>query len=129
MLAKPRTFMNNSGDALSYLTTRFPVRIHEILIVYDDLDLPLGKIRIRPAGGAGGHRGMESIIDALGNPNVPRIRIGIGRPPPGVDEIPYVLGGFTAEEAPLIAEGLSMAQDAALDVLSHGLDWSMNRYN
>ena len=77
----------------------------------------------------GGHRGIESIIDALGSQNVPRIRVGIGRPPPDVDEIPYVLGGFTAEEAPLIAEGLSMAQDAALDVLSHGLDWSMNRYN
>ena len=129
VLAKPRTFMNNSGEALLYLRARFPVRLHDILIVYDDLDLPMGKIRIRPSGGAGGHRGMESIIDALGSQNVQRIRIGIGRPPPDVDEVPYVLGGFNAEEAPLIAEGLSMAQDAALDVLSHGLDWSMNRYN
>ena len=72
-LAKPRTFMNNSGEALSYLTTRFPVSHSDLLIVYDDMDLPLGRIRIRPTGSAGGHRGMESIIAALRSRDIPRV--------------------------------------------------------
>ena len=129
VLARPRTFMNNSGEALSYLTTRFPVSLNDLLIIYDDMDLPLGSIRIRQSGSGAGQRGMESIIAALGSRDVPRLRIGIGHPPEEVDEIRHVLGGFTTEEQPLIAEALSTARDAVMDVLRDGLERAMNRYN
>ena len=128
-LAKPRSFMNNSGDALSYLTARFPVSLSDLLIIYDDMDLPLGKIRIRPSGSAGGHRGMESIIATLRSRDIPRVRVGIGRPPEDMDEIRYVLGAFTAEEEPLVADTLSTARDAVMDILAHGLERAMNHYN
>ncbi|MBF8266532.1 MAG: Pth [Dehalococcoidia bacterium] len=129
VLAKPRTFMNNSGEAVSYLLSRFPTPLGDLLIIYDDMDLPLGKVRIRPSGSAGGHRGMESIVSALGSVDFPRIRVGIGRPPPGVEEIKHVLGPFTAEENPLIQEALVTVRDAVIDILANGLDWAMNRYN
>ena len=129
VLARPRTFMNNSGEALSYLNTRFPVSLSDLLIIYDDMDLPLGRIRIRQSGSAAGQRGMESIIAALGSRDIPRLRIGIGHPPEEVDEIKHVLGGFTSEEQPLIAEALSTARDAVMDLLRDGLERAMNRYN
>ena len=129
VLAKPRTFMNNSGEALSYLTTRFPVSHSDLLIIYDDMDLPLGKIRLRPSGSGAGQMGMESIIAALRSQDIPRLRIGIGHPAEDMDEIRHVLGGFTSEEEPLITEALTTARDAVMDVLAHGLDWAMNRYN
>ena len=129
VLVKPRTFMNHSGEALSYLISRFHPPLQDLLIIYDDMDLPLGKIRIRPSGSAGGHRGMESIVGALKSPNFTRIRIGIGRPPPGMSQVKFVLGTFTAEESPVIGEAVVTAQNAALDVIGHGLDWAMNHYN
>ena len=128
-LAKPRTFMNNSGEALSYLTARFPVALSDLLVIYDDMDLPLGKIRLRPTGSGAGQKGMESIIAAMGSQDIPRLRIGIGHPPEDADEIRHVLGTFTAEEQSLIAETLATARDAVMDVLAHGLEWAMNRYN
>ena len=129
VLAKPRTFMNSSGEALSYLTTRFPVSLSDLLIIYDDMDLPLGTIRIRASGSGAGQKGMESIIAALRSQDIPRLRIGIGHPPEDVDEIRHVLGGFTSEEQPLIADTLSRARDAVMDVLRDGLERAMNRYN
>jgi len=129
VLAKPRTFVNNSGEAVSYLLSRFPTPLGDLLIIYDDMDLPLGKVRIRPSGSAGGHRGMESIVSTLGSLDFPRIRVGIGRPPPGVEEIKHVLGPFTAEENTIIQEALVTVRDAVIDIMGHGLEWAMNRYN
>ena len=129
VLAKPRTYMNRSGDALAYLVARFGVAPADILVVYDDMDLPLGKLRLRAAGSAGGHRGMRSIIDALGSQEVPRMRIGIGRPLPDSDGVEHVLGDFTKDEQTAVRETLSAAQDAVLDVIAHGLEWAMNHYN
>ena len=129
VLAKPRTFMNHSGEALSYLISRFHPPLQDLLVIYDDMDLPLGKIRIRPFGSAGGHRGMESIVGGLKSPNFTRIRIGIGRPPPGMGEIEFVLGTFTAEESHLIEEAVVTAQNAVADVIGYDLDWAMNNYN
>ena len=129
VLAKPRTYMNRSGDALAYLVARFGVRLRDMLIVYDDMDLPLGRLRIRAAGSAGGHRGMQSIIDALGSSDVPRLRVGIGRPSQDAGGVDHVLGDFTAEERPALLDALSASQDAALDVISQGLEWAMNHYN
>ena len=129
VLAKPRTFMNHSGEALSYLISRFHTPLQDLLVIYDDMDLPLGKIRIRPSGSAGGHRGVESIMGALKSPEFSRIRIGIGRPPTGMDEVEFVLGAFTAEESPLIAEAVATARNAVADMIGHGMEWAMNRYN
>ena len=121
--------MNRSGDALAYLVARFGVKLADVLILYDDMDLPLGKLRIRAAGSAGGHRGMQSIIDALGGRDVPRMRLGIGRPSPDADGVEHVLGDFTGDERDAVRNALFAAQDAALDVIAHGLEWAMNHYN
>ncbi|MBI2856546.1 MAG: aminoacyl-tRNA hydrolase [Chloroflexi bacterium] len=129
VLAKPRTFMNHSGEALTYLLSRFHVPPGDLLVIYDDLDLPLGNIRIRPSGSAGGHRGLVSIISALRSQDFPRVRIGIGRPPSGQDEIRYVLGAFEPEERRVIRETVASVGDAVVDIMGHDLDWAMNRYN
>jgi PTH1 family peptidyl-tRNA hydrolase len=129
VLAKPRTFMNQSGEAVSYLMTRFRISLSDLLIIYDDLDLPLGKVRIRPSGGAGGHRGVASIIAALRSQDFPRIRVGIGRPPEGAGEVRYVLGSFTGEDGALVKQAVATVREAVTDVLGHDLDWAMNRYN
>ena len=129
ILANPRTFMNNSGGAVSYLMTRFPSSLQDLLIIYDDMDLSLGKVRIRASGSAGGHRGMESILAAVGSGDFPRIRIGIDRPPPGMGEIQHVLSPFTVEQRPLIEEAVATVGKAVSDILGHGLEWAMNRYN
>ncbi|MQF48853.1 aminoacyl-tRNA hydrolase [SAR202 cluster bacterium AC-647-N09_OGT_505m] len=129
VLVKPRTFMNNSGEALSYLISRFNTPLQDLLLIYDDMDLPVGTIRIRPLGSAGGHRGLESIVGSLKSHIFTRIRIGIGRPPLGMSDVNFVLGTFTAEESPLIGEAVVAAQNAVLDVIGQGVDWAMNRYN
>jgi PTH1 family peptidyl-tRNA hydrolase len=129
VLVKPLTFMNNSGEAIAYLNSRFHTSLQDLIIIYDDMDLVPGKIRIRPSGSAGGHRGMESILGALKSPNFTRIRIGIGHPPTDMNQVKFVLGNFTAEENPLIQEAVANAQKAAVDVMVHGPVQAMNHYN
>jgi PTH1 family peptidyl-tRNA hydrolase len=129
VLVKPRTFMNHSGEALSYLMSRFHTSLQDLLVIYDDMDLSVGEIRIRPSGSAGGHRGMESIIGALRSHDFPRIRVGIGHPPPDMDTIKFVLGAFDSQEAPLIKEAVVAVGNAVVGVIGHGLDWAMNNYN
>ena len=96
VLAKPRTYMNNSGEAVGQMLRRLDVPLENLIVIYDDMDLPLGKLRIRQRGGAAGHNGLSSIIRSLGSEDFPRIRVGIGRP--DADEVSYVLSNFTAEE-------------------------------
>jgi PTH1 family peptidyl-tRNA hydrolase len=127
VLAKPRTYMNLSGTAVAQLVHRFDVSPGDIIVIYDDMDLPTGKIRIRPTGGAGGHNGVASIIASLGNADFTRIRIGIGRP--DSDEVSYVLSDFDEGERKAIDEALSRAADAIRCILAEGLEAAMNRYN
>jgi PTH1 family peptidyl-tRNA hydrolase len=129
VLVKPRTFMNHSGEALSYLMSRFRTPLDDLLVIYDDMDLPVGEIRIRSSGSAGGHRGMESIIGALRSHDFPRIRVGIGHPPSDMDTIEFVLGAFNSQESLLIKETVVSVRNAVADVLGHGLEWAMNSYN
>ncbi|MDP6494109.1 MAG: aminoacyl-tRNA hydrolase [Dehalococcoidia bacterium] len=129
VLVKPRTFMNLSGEALSYLLRRFQTPLHDLLVIYDDMDLPVGKIRVRPSGSAGGHRGIESVIGALRSQDFPRIRVGIGHPPQSMSEVEFVLGAFNSQETPLIEEAVVAVRNAVADILIHGLDWAMNQYN
>lgn len=127
VLAKPQTFMNLSGQAVDLLVRRFNVSPGDLLVIYDDMDLPLGKVRIRQRGSSAGHRGVESIIASLGSDEFPRIRVGIGHPEG--DVISYILKGFTSEEREIVKQVMPTVSDAIYCILSEGIDAAMNRYN
>jgi PTH1 family peptidyl-tRNA hydrolase len=129
-LMKPLTYMNDSGVAVRSAADFYKVQPGQIVIVYDDMDLPLGRIRIREAGSHGGHNGIRSIIAHIRTDAVPRIRIGIGRPASeGRGGTGHVLGGFRADERPIIEEAIQAAADAVELILSDGAIAAMNRYN
>ena len=128
ILAKPRTYMNRSGVAARYLLDRYHLAPAALLVVHDDMDLPVGKLRIRPQGSSAGHNGIDSIITELGTQQFPRLRIGVGHPE-GQDAVPFVLGPFTHEEAKVIGETIDRAVEAVAWVAQHGLEAAMNRYN
>jgi PTH1 family peptidyl-tRNA hydrolase len=135
LLAKPRTFVNLSGKAVACLAGRHDVPLNDILVVYDDLDLPLGKIRLRGGGGSGGHKGIKSIISALGGEDFPRIRIGIGRPQ--VEEqssgediiVNYVLGDFSPQEEKVIKLAIVTVAEAIDCLLNQGIEMAMSKFN
>lgn len=137
VLAKPQTYMNYSGQSVSLLMNRFDINFDDLLVIHDDLDLPLGKIRIRQGGGSGGHKGVGSIISSLENHDFVRIRVGIGRPtaPPDFaptsedDIIAFVLSDFTTEEKQVIAQVIPRVSEAIRCLLSEGLEVAMNKYN
>ncbi|HID95187.1 MAG TPA: aminoacyl-tRNA hydrolase [Candidatus Latescibacteria bacterium] len=109
LLVKPTTFMNSSGIAVAELIRRFEVPITELVVVSDDVNLPLGKIRLRAKGSDGGHKGLASLIYHLGSEHFPRLRLGIGSPPEAVDLVDYVLSEFEGEELPKVEEMVSRA--------------------
>ena len=136
IVAKPQTYMNLSGQSVSLLIKRFNIDTGNLVVIHDDLDLPLGKIRIRQGSGSGGHKGMESIISSLGSQDFPRIRVGIGRPAnessieiSEADIIAYVLSDFAPEEERVIAQIMPKISQAILCLLTEGLTVAMNRYN
>ncbi len=128
MLAKPQTYMNLSGDAVGKLFAFYKIAPHDLIVVYDDLDLPLGKMRLRTKGSAGGHHGMESIISRIGTSDFPRLRVGIGRPNPDAD-IDHVLGRFEGDERKVMDETFARAVEAIDVWLRDGIDAAMNKYN
>ena len=129
LLVKPITFMNLSGEAVAPIVHFYKVPLTEILVVYDDLDLPLGVLRLRPKGGAGGHKGLKSIIQHLGSNEFPRLRVGIGRPPGRMDAADFVLRPFTKEEEEIMAVVREEAADAIELWVREGLERAMNRVN
>ena len=129
VLAKPRTFMNNSGEAVEYLLARFGGGPSNLLIIYDEMALLPGRIRLRAAGSDAGHNGIRSIIQAVSSTGFPRLRIGIGAPPPGVLAREYVLGKFTGDESESIAGAVERAAAALRCVLEENIDAAMNRFN
>ena len=136
LLAKPRTFMNLSGEAAVCFVRAHRISAENLILVYDDVDLPLGKVRVRSSGGPGGHKGMKSIVASLNTEGFPRVRVGIGRPDsngnfPWSEEalIRYVLGRFTAEEETAIQESIALVSDVLECIILEGLDAAMNRYN
>ena len=129
ILAKPQTFMNISGPSVQGLLRFYKLPIENLLVVYDELDLPFCTIRIRPGGGPGGHNGIRSIIQSLGTQDFPRLRIGIDRPPGRMDAAAYVLQAFTNKELLTVSETLDRAADAALTFATEGLDAAMNKFN
>lgn len=128
LLVKPMTYMNLSGKAVQAVLHYYRRTPADLLVVYDDLDLPVGRVRMRPAGGSGGHKGMQSIIQALGTEEFARLRIGIGRPTAG-DPADYVLQDFTLDEAVEIARVVDRAVEAIRLWLQGNLDAAMNLVN
>ena len=129
VLAKPQTFMNLSGQAVGALARFYKVPMEQIMIVYDDVDLPLGALRLRPTGGSAGQKGMASIIERLGSQDFPRLRIGIGRPPGRMDAAAYVLQDFSKGDQEFLEAALDRAVAAVYEWVAQGLESAMNKYN
>jgi PTH1 family peptidyl-tRNA hydrolase len=135
VLAKPQTFMNLSGESVAKLMRRYNLSPEQLIVIYDDLDIPLGRIRIRERGSSGGHKGMKSIISRLGSQDFTRIRVGIAPPgvaddtPSGVDAIEHVLSGFTAKEKPVIKTIYDQVADAIYCIITEGVPAAMNKFN
>lgn len=130
ILAKPLTFMNLSGESIRPLADYYKIDVEtELIVISDDITLPPGQIRVRKSGSAGGHNGLKNIIQQLGSQNFQRIRIGVGEKPRGYDLVDYVLGHFSAEEKPLMREGVEKAVRAAELMLEGNTDQAMNEFN
>ena len=137
VVARPETYMNQSGQAVSRLVKRFNISLDDLIVIHDDLDLPVGRIRVRQGGSAGGHRGIESIITGLGSKDFLRIRVGIGRPSgtgrgiptPEDAVIAYVLSGFPPEEKKVIDMTIPEVSEALECLITEGLTAAMNKYN
>jgi PTH1 family peptidyl-tRNA hydrolase len=129
LLARPVTYMNVSGEAVRDLRRRHRLRPEDILVIVDDIDLPLGRLRLRAGGSAGGHNGLKSVIEALGTTEFPRLRVGIGRPPLGVDPAEFVLTRFTDGEAAAVEKSLTRAAEAVETAVTSGIAAAMNRFN
>ena len=128
-LARPRTYVNRTGQAVRYLLDRFRASPADLLIIYDDMNVSLGKLRLRPDGSSGGHNGINSIIEATGTQAFPRLRIGIGAPGSTAEHVDYVLGSMTDEEEKTVREAVDRAAEAVAVALSEGIDAAMNRFN
>jgi len=132
VLARPQTYMNLSGQSVSRLVKKCKLNLDDLIVIHDDLDLPLGRIRIRRGGGSGGHKGIESVIGELGSRDFIRIRIGIGRPSESASEdeiIGFVLSDFTPEEERVIKKAIDGVSDAIICLITEGLETAMNSYN
>jgi peptidyl-tRNA hydrolase, PTH1 family len=128
-LVKPMTFMNQSGPPVLRFVNAFCTSSRETVIIHDDLDLALGRIKFKVKGGSGGHKGLLSLMEAFGDDHFMRLRIGIGRPPAETGTIDHVLGCFTASEAPELARTITRAQEAVVALVCEGLRQGMNKFN
>ncbi|QOJ13692.1 MAG: aminoacyl-tRNA hydrolase [Planctomycetia bacterium] len=126
LLVEPQTFMNLSGRSVGAVLRFYKLEWSDVLIVLDDMDLPLGALRLRAGGSAGGHNGLADVIRSAGGAEVPRLRLGIGR---GHEAVSFVLGGFTPQEREAVTAATGMAADAAECWLSEGMTTAMNRFN
>lgn len=129
LLVKPQTFMNASGESVGPLMRYYKIDPSDVYCVYDDMDLPVGKLRIRPNGSSGGHNGIKSMISHLGTENFPRFRVGIGRPLPQWTVIDHVLAPFSEENQEKVQKGIKDTVKAVLGTLEVGIDKGMNLYN
>ena len=129
VFAKPQTYMNRSGESVKALMRWFHATPDDVVVVYDDLDLPFGRIRIRAKGSAGGHRGVASIMESLAGAPFCRVRVGIGRPPTGMDPADYVLEPFSAQEIAELDDVVSRAVQALMCLLQEGNQRAMAQFN
>ena len=129
VLAKPRTFMNHSGEGLRYLLARFSAVPANLLVIYDEMALPMGKLRLRSTGSDAGHNGIRSIIDSLNTVEFPRLRIGIGRPDPESNYVTHVLDRFSQEDQTIIDEVVDRVILATECIIEESLERAMNKFN
>ena len=130
LIVKPQTFMNLSGEAVQPVTDFYKIDIANLIVAHDDMDLPVGTIRLRPKGSSGGHRGIESIIQHFGGlQNFPRVRIGIGRPPANWTVNNHVLSKFNSEDAPKISAAIENLVPAVICIFREGIFNAMNKFN
>lgn len=129
LLVKPLTYMNDSGRAIGPLLTWYKLRPEDLIVAHDDMDIPVGMIRIRKKGSAGGHNGMKSVLYHMQDENFPRVRIGIGRPPVGWTVIKHVLTPFSLDDRILIDEVIDRLVPAVECIVRDGVDLAMNRFN
>lgn len=129
IITKPTTFMNRSGEAVQKVIRFFNIGTEDLIVIHDDLDLPFGNLRFKRRGGDGGHQGVRSIIESIGGNVFPRLKVGIGRPPRGVEAAQYVLNEFDKIERSQLGKVLSEAVEALSLLLLKGASEAMNRYN
>jgi PTH1 family peptidyl-tRNA hydrolase len=129
ILAKPQTYMNDSGQSVGSLVRFYKIPLENLLVIHDDVDLPFDTLRIRPKGGSAGQKGVASIIQHLGTQDFPRLRFGVGRPPGRMLAAAYVLQDFDREDAEILPQLVDRAAEAALLFVSAGLETTMNKYN
>lgn len=129
ILMKPQTYMNSSGESIRAAADYFKVPPEDILVIYDDISLAPGQLRVRAKGSAGGHNGIKSIIAHLGTQEFPRVRVGVGEKPPRMDLADYVLGHFSKGEREIMEEAVKEAAEAACEVVLKGIDQAMNDHN
>ncbi|MBO4952924.1 MAG: aminoacyl-tRNA hydrolase [Lachnospiraceae bacterium] len=129
VLAMPQTYMNLSGESVRELMDFYKCELSDLIVIYDDISLDVGKLRIRAKGSAGGHNGIKNIIAHLGTQEFARIKIGVGEKPAKMDLADYVLGHFSKEEQPVIRESADRAREAVATILTEGIASAMNKFN
>ena len=129
ILMKPQTYMNSSGEALRAAADYFKVDPESVLVIYDDISLAPGQLRVRAKGSAGGHNGIKSIIAHLGTQEFPRVRVGVGEKPPRMDLADYVLGHFSQEEKKIMESAVKEAAEAVIEAVTEGIEHAMNDHN
>lgn len=129
ILIKPQTFMNKSGESVSEFVRFYKEPIEKVIVVYDDMDTDIGKIRVRAKGGPGSHNGMKSMVSMLNSEDFPRIRVGIGKHQNEFDRIDYVIGRIPTEEFIILQEGIDLAMQAVEYWIKNGIDNTMNKFN
>lgn len=129
VFVKPQTFMNASGEAVIEFVNFYKVELDKVIVIYDDIDLEPGKIRIRKSGSSGSHNGMKSVIKFLNSEKFPRIRVGIGKPEKNVNMIEYVIGFVSEEDRKKLEIGEEKAKKAVMEILKNGIESGMNLYN
>ena len=129
ILLKPQTYMNLSGESIIEAIKFYKIDVAKIIVIYDDIDVKPGKIKIRKKGGPGSHNGMKSVISCLGSQDFSRIRVGIGTPEHKNDMINYVIGKVPSEELEKLEEGTEIAKEAVVEIIKNGIDIAMNKFN
>ena len=129
ILLKPQTYMNLSGESIKEICDFYKIESKDIIVIYDDIDIEKGKIKLRKKGGPGSHNGMKSVVQELGTTEFPRVRVGIGQPEFKSDMINYVIGKVPEEEQKVLHEGVKRAAEAVEEIVKNGIDIAMNKFN
>lgn len=129
ILLKPQTFMNLSGESIREVMDFYNLENKDIIIIYDDMDIEKGEIKVRKTGGPGSHNGMKSVIENLSNNRFKRVRVGIGKPQEKIDMINYVIGKMPEDEQQILDKGTEKAKEAVIEIIKNGVDSAMNKFN